>query len=242
MTLESDSDRKKACVWFFVWQTPFLILMILIGLASRVMFPVEGSFDPELALPLLAMDVLGPFWVGVILASIFAATMSTADSQVLACTAAITDDLIPSWAQDHSKTKLTTVTMAILATAISLGALWTENNSVFSLVVLAVYGLGGIFIPLLVVRFSGYQPSSSHSIIMMVSALTGVITWRILGLNEEIFESVPGMGAAFIAHFVLLWVKKDPWLKERLPSRDKFITITGIIIACVVAIELWYFT
>ena len=37
----------------------------------------------------------------------------------------------------------------------------------------------------------------------------GVITWRILGLNEEIFESVPGMGAAFIAHFVLLWVKKD---------------------------------
>jgi hypothetical protein len=50
------------------------------------------------------------------------------------------------------------------------------------------------------------------------------------------------MGAAFIAHFVLLLVKKDPWLKERLPSRDKFITITGIIIACVVAIELWYFT
>jgi hypothetical protein len=132
--------------------------------------------------------------------------------------------------------------MAILATAISLGALWTENNSVFSLVVLAVYGLGGIFIPLLVVRFSGYQPSSSHSIIMMVSALTGVITWRVLGLNDEIFESVPGMGAAFIAHFVLLIVKKDPWLKERLPSRDKFITITGIIIACVVAIELWYFT
>ena len=28
------------------------------------------------------MDVLGPFWVGLILASIFAATMSTADSQV----------------------------------------------------------------------------------------------------------------------------------------------------------------
>jgi hypothetical protein len=76
---------------------------------------------------------------------------------------------------------------------------------------------------------------------MMVSALTGVITWRILGLNDEIFESVPGMGAAFIAHFVLLWVNKDPWLKERLPSRDKLITIIGLIIGCVVAIELWYF-
>ena len=241
MTLESDADRKQACVWFFVWQTPFLILMILIGLASRVMFPIEVSFDPELALPMLAMDVLGPFWVGVILASIFAATMSTADSQVLACTAAITDDLIPEWSQDHSKTKLTTVTMAILATSISLGALWTENNSVFSLVVLAVYGLGGIFIPLLIVRFSGYQPSSSHSIIMMVSALVAVIGWRYAGFNNDVFESVPGMGAAFIAHFTMLIVNKDPWLTEKMPSKDTLITVIGIIIACVVAMELWYF-
>lgn len=241
MTLDSDSDRKKACIWFFVWQTPFLILMVIIGLASRVMFPASSSFDPELALPMLAMDVLDPFWVGVILASIFAATMSTADSQVLACTAAITEDLIPSWAEDHSKAKLTTVSMAILATFVSLVALWTENNSVFSLVVLAVYGLGGIFIPLLIIRFSGYKPSSSHSIIMMFSALFGVISWRLLGLNDEIFESVPGMGAAFIAHFIMLVVKKDPWLTERLPSKDKFITIGGIILGCVVAMELWYF-
>ena len=190
---------------------------------------------------MLAMDVLGPFWVGVILASIFAATMSTADSQVLACTAAITDDLIPEWSQDHSKTKLTTVTMAILATSISLGALWTENNSVFSLVVLAVYGLGGIFIPLLIVRFSGYQPSSSHSIIMMVSALVAVIGWRYAGFNNDVFESVPGMGAAFIAHFTMLIVNKDPWLTEKMPSKDTLITVIGIIIACVVAMELWYF-
>ena len=240
MTLESDADRKKACLWFFVWQTPFLFLMIIIGLASRVMFPVEGVFDPELALPKLAMDVLGPFWVGVILASIFAATMSTADSQVLACTAAITDDLIPEWSQNHSATKLTTISMAIVATMISLGALYSGNNSVFSLVVLAVYGLGGVFIPLLIVRFSGYQPSSEHSIIMMIAALTGVIAWRAMGLNNDIFESVPGMGAAFIAHFVMLASKKDPWLMEKIPNRDVLITIIGIIIAVIVSIELWY--
>ena len=120
--------------------------------------------------------------------------------------------------------------------------MWTENNSVFSLVVLAVYGLGGIFIPLLLIRFSGYQPSSSHSIIMMISALVAVITWRLMGLNDEIFESVPGMGAAFLAHFIMLAVKKDPWLYDRLPSKDKLITIIGLIILCVVAIEIWYFT
>ena len=97
-----------------------------------------------------------------------------------------------------------------------------------------------MFIPLLIVRFSGYQPSSEHSIIMMIAALSGVIAWRAMGLNNDIFESVPGMGAAFIAHFVMLASKKDPWLMEKIPNRDVLITIIGIIIAVIVSIELWY--
>ena len=239
MTLESEEDRKQACIWFFVWQTPFLFLMIFIGLASRVIFPESGSFDPELALPLLAMDVLGPFWVGLILASIFAATMSTADSQVLACTAAITDDLFPEWSTNHKKTKITTMVMAFVATCLSLGAYFTGNNSVFSLVVLAVYGLGGMFIPLIIVRMSGFKPSTQHSMVMMTAALVAVITWRLLGLNEQIFESVPGMGAAFIAHFIMVLKDKDPWL-GKLPSQEKLVTMGVGILFLIVPIEYYY--
>ena len=241
MTLESEEDRKQACIWFFVWQTPFLILMILIGLASRVIFPVEGSFDPELALPMLAMDVLGPFWVGLILASIFAATMSTADSQVLACTAAITDDVIPEWSTNHKKTKITTIVMAFVATCLSLGAYFSGNNSVFDLVVLAVYGLGGMFIPLIIIRMSGFKPSSRHSIVMMTAALSAVITWRILGLNVHIFESVPGMGAAFIAHFIMVLKDKDPWL-DKLPARNKIATLGVGILVLILPLEYYYAT
>ena len=239
MTLESEEDRKQACIWFFVWQTPFLFLMIFIGLASRVIFPESGSFDPELALPLLAMDVLGPFWVGLILASIFAATMSTADSQVLACTAAITDDLFPEWSTNHKKTKITTMVMAFVATCLSLGAYFTGNNSVFSLVVLAVYGLGGMFIPLIIVRMSGFKPSTQHSMVMMTAALVAVITWRLLGLNEQIFESVPGMGAAFIAHFIMVLKDKDPWL-AKLPSQEKLVTLGVGILFLIVPVEYYY--
>ena len=31
MTLGSDSDRKQAMIWFFVWQTPFILLMLIIS-------------------------------------------------------------------------------------------------------------------------------------------------------------------------------------------------------------------
>ncbi len=202
MTLGTDAERKQAMVWFFVWQTPFILIMLLIGWASRVVFTQEG-FDAELGLPTLAMQVLDPFWIGLILASIFAATMSTADSQVLACTAAITDDIRPEWSQDHATTKKVTLGVAAFATAISLGGLYVPGgDSVFSLVVLAVYGLGGIFVPMLIVRWMGYTPDTRHSVTMMLAALTGVIVWRLLGLNEHVFESIPGMGMAFLAHFV----------------------------------------
>ncbi|MGB1589536.1 MAG: sodium/proline symporter, partial [Candidatus Poseidoniaceae archaeon] len=242
MTLESEEDRKQACLWFFIWQTPFLALMIIIGLASRVIFPESGTFDPELALPMLAMDVLGPFWVGLILASIFAATMSTADSQVLACTAAITDDVIPEWSTNHKKTKITTMVMAFVATCLSLGAYFTENNSVFSLVVLAVYGLGGMFIPLILIRMSGFKPSSKHSIIMMSSALIAVITWRILGFNVYIFESVPGMGAAFIAHLIMVVKEKHAWLDLPQQTGKKIVTFGVGILLLIIPIEYYYAT
>ena len=209
MTLGSDSDRKQAMVWFFVWQTPFIALMVIIGLASRVLF-TGSDFDPELGLPVLAMETMPAIGVGMILASIFAATMSTADSQVLACTAAITDDIKPEWREDHKTTKMVTLVVAAFATMISIGGLYIPGgDSVFVLVVLAVYGLGGIFIPLLTIRWMGYKPDTTHSLVMMVSAFVGVIGWSLLGFAgaDGIFPSVPGMGAAFIAHFVMNQVR-----------------------------------
>ena len=209
MTLGSDSDRKQAMVWFFVWQTPFIALMVIIGLASRVLF-TGSDFDPELGLPVLAMETMPAIGVGMILASIFAATMSTADSQVLACTAAITDDIRPEWREDHKTTKMVTLVVAAFATMISIGGLYIPGgDSVFVLVVLAVYGLGGIFIPLLTIRWMGYKPDTTHSLVMMGSAFVGVIGWSFLGFAgaDGIFPSVPGMGAAFIAHFVMNQVR-----------------------------------
>jgi len=245
MTLGSDKDRKQAMLWFFVWQTPFLILMTFIGLASRVIFS-ENDFDPELGLPMLAMDTMPAVGVGMILASIFAATMSTADSQVLACTAAITDDIKPEWREDHKTTKKVTLFVAAFATAISVAGLYVPGgDSVFALVVLAVYGLGGVFVPLLIIRWAGYKPDTTHSISMMVAAFVGVIGWTILlpiaGINwtgaDGIFPSVPGMGAAFAVHFLLCWKRQEsmdnPFGRFSVPTR-KFTTVGAVILLALV--------
>ena len=238
MTLGTDEDRKTAMIWFFAWQTPFLLLMVIIGLASRVVFS-GADFDPELGLPMLAMETLGPFWVGLILASIFAATMSTADSQVLACTAAFTDDIMPQISQDHKKTKIVTLIIAAFATMISIFGLYVPGgDSVFALVVLAVYGLGSIFVPILIIRWAGYNPDTNHTMAMMTAALITVILWSISGYGDDIFPSVPGMGAAFITHFLMNQIRSpdlSPLGRFDLPD-FKTLGIGALIILAPVSI------
>ena len=253
MTLGSEKDRKQAMVWFFVWQTPFILLMTFVGLSSRVLFPKTDSFDPELGLPMLAMDTMPAIGVGMILASIFAATMSTADSQVLACTAAITDDIKPEWREDHKTTKKVTLVVAAFATAISIGGLYVPGgDSVFKLVVLAVYGLGSIFVPLLIIRWMGYKPDSTHTIIMMVSAFTAVILWSLLPAvmdwkavadADGVFPSIPGMGAAFAAHFIMNAMRTPDVSslgRYNWPDRKKIGTFAAAIIIPFAGLEATY--
>ena len=235
MTLKDDADRKAAMIWFFVWQTPFIALMFIIGLACRAVFLDLDASQAQDGLPLLAMEVLNPFLAGVILASIFAATMSTADSQVLACTAAITDDVKPEWSQEHKTTKIVTMVMAVFVTLIALGGQQFPGfgDSVFALVVLAVYGLGGIFVPLLLIRMMGYEPDTPHTIWMMIAALSAVIVWSLSPYGEDIFPSIPAMSAAFATHFILCWNRPEsnpnPLGRYSLPTQ-KTAAIGGVII------------
>jgi hypothetical protein len=248
MTLKDDAARKQAMVWFFVWQTPFIVLMFIIGLACRVLLPELGTDGAQTGLPLLAMEQLSPFLGGVILASIFAATMSTADSQVLACTAAITDDVKPEWSQDHKKTKMVTLGMAVFATVISLVGQQFPGfgDSVFSLVVLAVYGLGGIFVPMILVRMMGYEPDTTHSILMMMAGFFGVIGWVTFGLDgaDGIFPSVPGVGAAFVTHFLLCWLRDDSptnaFGRYSMPGQQTVAVGLAVLLAVVAVTEVSY--
>jgi hypothetical protein len=174
--------------------------------------------------------------------------MSTADSQVLACTAAITDDVKPEWSQDHKKTKMVTLGMAVFATVISLVGQQFPGfgDSVFSLVVLAVYGLGGIFVPMILVRMMGYEPDTTHSILMMMAGFFGVIGWVTFGLDgaDGIFPSVPGVGAAFATHFLLCWLRDDSptnaFGRYSMPGQQTVAVGLAVLLAVVAVTEVSY--
>ncbi|HJM55253.1 MAG TPA: hypothetical protein QGI72_03290, partial [Poseidonia sp.] len=119
--------------------------------------------------------------------------------------------------------------------------------------VLAVYGLGSIFVPLLIIRWMGYKPDSTHSIIMMISAFSAVIIWSlvptIMGWKsvsgaDGIFPSIPGMGAAFAAHFAMCAMRNDsvsnPFGRYAVPSQNGFIIGGVIVLLLTASVEATY--
>ncbi|MBC6424782.1 MAG: hypothetical protein GDA38_27470 [Hormoscilla sp. SP12CHS1] len=92
-----------------------------IGLTGRVLMPeLMSGGDPEVALPYLALKLLPVGLVGVMLAGLFAGTISTADSQILSCSATLGRDIFYATANSYTLAKLWTLLVTILVVAIAI--------------------------------------------------------------------------------------------------------------------------
>ncbi len=220
MALEDADEMSRARLWYYLWYLVFYCLATGVGLLSRVYLPDSGSFDAELALPLMALELLPPALVGLVLAGIFAATMSTADSLILSCSAAITHDLLPHRIEKTRLIKVTTV----VTTGCALGLALMNNESVFSLVVMAWSGLASAFAPLLIAFCLGWQPGQLKSLAAIFLGLAVALGWRIAGLQDAVYEGFPGIltGFALLALFRVTGretsLKTAAWARESSPD------------------------
>ncbi len=128
------------------------------------------------------------------LAGIFAATMSTADSLVLSCSSAITQDLPRKPSENRWFLKTATAMTTVFALGIGL---WSEQ-SVFSLVVWAWGTLGAVFVPILIWQVLG---AKLNSLVMLCMSSTGVmatVAWKFYGFPSTVYEGAVGMFSAFV--------------------------------------------
>ncbi|MDH3342424.1 MAG: sodium/proline symporter [Gammaproteobacteria bacterium] len=189
MTLDNNQKMNQARLWYYLWFTAFYAMATGVGMLSRIYLSNDGSFDAELALPTMALELLSPVFVGLVLAGIFAATMSTADSLVLSCSAAITHDLLPHKVENTFLLKATTLFIALAA------LLWAllNSQSVFSLVILAWSGLASAFAPLLIVLSLGGKPGQKVSVLAVISGLSVAMLWRYIGWHNTAYEGMAGI-------------------------------------------------
>lgn len=211
MCLSRTGQMRRARTWYYVWYILFYSAATGVGMLSRIYIADTGTFDAELALPTMAQQLLPPVLVGLVLAGIFAATMSTADSLVLNCSAALTHDLLPQNIERTILLKIATVIVTLAA----LGWALVNRQSVFSLVIMAWSGLASAFAPLLIANCFGTRSSEITSIAAACTGLAVALLWRYFGLHTAVYEGLPGILAGLIVIYGGLLIQKTPVVESR---------------------------
>lgn len=209
MALDQTDNIKKVGVYYFMWSTLFLSLVLLVGLATRLFVENSQNFDAELALPTLATMLLPSVAVGIIMGGIFAAVMSTTDSQILSCSAVLSEDF---------KIGKSKAVITLIVTLVSLGIALFASSSVFALVILAWSALACTMGPLVIVHALGKRPSERLAFIMMFTGFITAFTWRQIGLSGQVYEGLPGIIAPLIVFAIgykLEAKTREGWIKSK---------------------------
>ncbi len=198
MALDDTENTRKTGIFYFAWTITFLIVTFIVGLATRLYITGDGGFDAELALPTLAGQLMPGVAVGIILGGIFAATMSTTDSQILACSAVLSEDFKLKGVLGGKR--IATLLITLIALAIALFA----SANVFTLVIFAWSALACSFGPLVIVHAFGGRPGQATMLVMMAAGLVTALMWRQLDLTSITYEGLPGMMVAFAVYGISL--------------------------------------
>jgi sodium/proline symporter len=194
LALQNTRQMNQVRLWYYGYYLLFYCFATAVGLLSRLYFGESSGFDPEMALPNMARDLLPPWLAGLMLAGIFAATMSTADSLVLSCSSALTQDLPRHSSENRWLLKAATGFTTIFALGIGL---WSEQ-SVFSLVVWAWGTLGAAFVPILIWQVLGAKLNSLAMLVMSSTGVLATVAWKFYGFPNTIYEGAVGMFSALV--------------------------------------------
>ena len=195
MVARDDGCLLTARRIYLGWRWTVLLMATLVGFLARVMIPEgEGAFDAELSIPALWADLLPPVFVGFLVAGLFSATMSTADSLLLASSSAMTQHIFPQLRNSYALARIGTVVVIGLVLMIALFA----GDNVLSLVVLSWGWMASSVAPLVIVTLLGARPGQRLAITMMASGFGMTLFWRYgVEMNGMLMDLVPGMATGF---------------------------------------------
>lgn len=144
---------------------------------------------------------------GVILAGILAATMSTADSQLLAAASSVSQDIAVEFlgVRLSGKKSLLVARLTVIGIAlVGLVLAWNPDSSVFRVVSFAWAGFGAAFGPVMLLSLFWKRSNRAGAIAGMVTGGAMVFLWKYglapLGGVFAIYELLPAFVAALLVN------------------------------------------
>ena len=208
LSIEDEKSLPFAGAVATFWNVVMGAGAVAIGLVGRVLVPdVNGlpAADTESLYPFLAQQFLSPVLFGIVVASIFAAIMSTADSQLLVGASAIVRDIYQQVLRkgvEVPAARLVSLSRwsvaGLVVAALAMG--WVAQDVVFWLVLFAWAGLGAALGP--VTLLSMYWKGMTRGGVfagVFTGALVTVVWYFTPALKSRLYELIPAFTLSLLA-------------------------------------------
>ena len=219
-------SRKVATTWVVI-SLAVAVLIGVIGLGMTEAGKLEmlqGSASETIIVKIA--DLLSTYGIipallgGTILAGILASTMSTADSQLLAASSAVSSDLLGSILKKKADKKESMVADRVTLLLIAVIAVIIARNpdsSVFNIVSFAWAGFGAVFGPVVLFALFWRRTNWQGALAGMVSGGVMVFVWKYLVRPNVSFLNFYELLPAFLVSSILIILVS---LATKAPSKE----------------------
>ena len=218
------TSRRVASVWVVI----SMAIAILIGIVgyslmkSGVVGPYASGSESERIIIdfsrfISGKNIIAAFGAGVFLSGILACTMSTADSQLIAASSSVTQDILINFTGKKLSDKKQMIIARISVIVIAVIAVFFARNpdsSVFRIVSFAWAGFGAAFGPVMLFGLFWKRMNKWGALAGMISGGVMIFVWKFVirsfGGVWDIYELLPAFIVASIAIVIVSLATKAP--------------------------------
>lgn len=219
MSIKNSKMIKKSATVAIVWVILSLFAAILIAYFGRMLVADQLLPDgnQKLIFIKLARDLFPPFVAGILLSAIIAASMSTADSQLLVASSSFTSDIYKPVFRKKASDKETLWVGRLVVIIIAVVAYFIASSkssgaqSIMEMVENAWGGFGSAFGPVIIFSIFWKRMTYKGAVAGVVGgAVTDVLWLLFLTDKTGVYELLPGFIVGAVCCLVVSLVDKKP--------------------------------
>ncbi len=215
------TSRRIASVWVVISMAVAIFIGFIGNLLSR-QGVIEDLDDPERVIVRIALfmsehSLLLAIIAGLVFAGILACTMSTSDSQLLAASSSMSENILKGVFKVKMDEKTSMISArAVLAVIAVLGVIlaWDQNSSVFRVVSFAWAGFGATFGPVMLTSLFWKRSNKYGALAGMITGGAMVFLWKFViagfGGIFAIYELLPAFLTSLIVIVIVSLVTPEP--------------------------------
>ena len=216
LSVRSQKDIRKSAGIGISWTTLILIFAALVGIFGRQMLAYDAEMVKNETVFITMVRQMFPAVIsGILLSAILAASMSTADSQLLAAASAFSSDVYKPIVRGNKasdREMLWTGRMVVLIIAVVALVIATnpESGTIMSLVSNAWGVFGAAFGPVILLSLFWKRLNFFGALSGIVAGAAVDIAWLAFLADTGLYEIIPGFAAGLIVAVVVSLVTKKP--------------------------------